>query len=226
MTKTLDISILEGLPTCRLPMTGGSTSSVEDAQKHAREEGNGNTMQDDQQTLADALGRCARGDRAALQLIFQREGGRMVAVAQRILRRRDLAEDVVQEAFIQIWTKAAQYAPARGSARGWIYAIARNRALNLLRDGKRFELADTDALDALQETAHVDHSGDIWADLDQHDRLRDCLSRLDEAKRRCILMAYMSGYTHGEIAGRLQVPLGTAKAWVRRGLTSLRECMA
>jgi RNA polymerase sigma-70 factor (ECF subfamily) len=183
-------------------------------------------MQDDQRILADALDGCARGDRAALRLIFQQEGGRMIAIAQRILRRRDLAEDVVQEAFIQIWTKASQYAPDRGSARGWIYAIARNRALNLLRDGKRLELTDADTLAEIQDAAHLDHAVDAWTDLDEHDRLRECLSRLDETKRRSVLMAYMSGYTHGEIAGRLQVPLGTAKAWVRRGLASLRECMA
>ncbi|OJF95039.1 sigma-70 family RNA polymerase sigma factor [Pararhizobium antarcticum] len=182
-------------------------------------------QQNDQTILADALSACAQGKRDALRLIFEREGGRMIAVAQRILRRRELAEDVVQEAFIVIWTKADQYAPERGSARGWIYAIARNRALNMLRDGRRLELTDADSLADLQDAASLDHSLDVWSDLEQHDRLRECLSRLDEAKRQSILMAYMSGYTHGEIAGRLRVPLGTAKAWVRRGLASLRECM-
>ncbi len=210
----------------RLPKRGAGPSSVTGMEQHAPE-GDGRTaMQDDQKMLSDALDGCARGDRAALRLIFQQEGARMIAVAQRILRRRDLAEDVVQEAFIQIWTKASQYAPDRGSARGWIYAIARNRALNLLRDGKRLELTDTDTLAQLQDAAHRDYAADSWTDLDHHDRLRECLSRLDETKRRSVLMAYMSGYTHGEIAGRLQVPLGTAKAWVRRGLASLRECLA
>lgn len=184
-------------------------------------------MQDDhQKRLALALAGCARGDRDALRLIFELEGTRLVAVAERILRRRELAEDVVQEAFIQIWTKAGQYAPDRGSARGWIYAIARNRALNLLRDGKRLELTDADNLADLQDADHMKHAANVWADLDEQSRLYACLSRLDEIKRQSILMAYMSGYTHGEIAGRLKVPLGTAKAWVRRGLASLRECMA
>lgn len=188
--------------------------------------GDGDRMQDQQKRLADALAGCAGGDRDALRVIFELEGARLVAVAQRILRRRELAEDVVQETFIQIWTKAGQYAPDRGSARGWIYAIARNRALNLLRDGRRLEFTEEDSLADLQDAEHMTHADAIWTDLDQQNRLRDCLSRLDEAKRRSILMAYMSGYTHGEIAGRLKVPLGTAKAWVRRGLASLRECMA
>ncbi len=186
----------------------------------------GSTMQDHQERLADALAGCAKGDRNALRAIFELEGARLVAVAQRILRRRELAEDVVQEAFIQIWTKAGQYAPDRGSARGWIYAIARNRALNLVRDGKRLEFTEPDNLADLHDAEHMDHAANVWADLDRQNRLRECLSRLDETKRRSILMVYISGYTHGEIAGRLKVPLGTAKAWVRRGLASLRECMA
>jgi RNA polymerase sigma-70 factor (ECF subfamily) len=186
----------------------------------------GSSMQEHQERLADALAGCAKGDRNALRTIFELEGARLVAVAQRILRRRELAEDVVQEAFIQIWTKAGQYAPDRGSARGWIYAIARNRALNLVRDGKRLEFTEPDNLADLHDAEHMDHAANVWADLDRQNRLRECLSRLDETKRRSILMVYMSGYTHGEIAGRLKVPLGTAKAWVRRGLASLRECMA
>lgn len=186
----------------------------------------GSRMQEHQERLADALAGCARGDRNALRTIFDLEGARLVAVAQRILHRRELAEDVVQEAFIQIWTKAGQYAPDRGSARGWIYAIARNRALNLVRDGKRLEFTEPDNLADLHDAEHMDHAVNVWADLDRQNRLRECLSRLDETKRRSILMVYISGYTHGEIAGRLKVPLGTAKAWVRRGLASLRECMA
>ena len=186
----------------------------------------GSRMQEHQERLADALAGCAKGDRNALRTIFDLEGARLVAVAQRILRRRDLAEDVVQEAFIQIWMKAGQYTPDRGSARGWIYAIARNRALNLVRDGKRLEFTEPDNLADLHDAEHMDHAANVWADLDRQNRLRECLSRLDETKRRSILMVYISGYTHGEIAGRLKVPLGTAKAWVRRGLASLRECMA
>lgn len=182
------------------------------------------------QTQADdfgvALRACAKGDRNGLRLIFDKEAGRLIAVAQRIVRRRDLAEEVVQEAFIRIWKNAHQYAPDRGSARGWIYAIVRNRALNLLRDGKREDLLTGDHLEALQEAQHVEHIMASWHRLDQDSKLRDCLSTLDETRRKGILMAYVGGYTHGEIAGRLKIPLGTTKSWIRRGLSSLRECMA
>jgi RNA polymerase sigma-70 factor (ECF subfamily) len=177
---------------------------------------------DTRDALSDALMRCAAGDRDALRLIFDSEAPRLVAIAARILRRRELAEEAVQDAFVQIWRKASQYAPDRG----WICAVVRNRALNLLRDGRREELAGDDAIAEMRDAAHVDEAHAAFLELDSKSRLRDCLSTLDEPKRNSILMAYVSGFTHGEIAGRLGVPLGTAKAWVRRGLASLRECMA
>ncbi len=174
--------------------------------------------------LAQAIAACVRRDQSGLRAIFDQEAGRLLAVAHRILRRRELAEEVLQEALVRIWTHAHQYAPDQGSAKGWIYAIVRNRALNVLRDGKREQTVDD--IDALKEG---DSSNDIltaWHQLDQKSRLRDCLSSLDKDKRDGILMAYVCGYTHGEIAGRLQIPLGTAKSWVRRGLNALRACMA
>lgn len=183
-------------------------------------------MADPQSTLSDALIRCTKGDRDGLRLIFDSEAPRLVAIAERILRRRELAEEAVQDAFIQIWRKAAQYAPDRGSARGWICAVVRNRALNMLRDGKREDLSGDEVIAQMRDAGQIDQGHAAWLELDSRSRLRDCLSALDEPKRQSILMAYVSGFTHGEIAGRLDVPLGTAKAWVRRGLASLRECMA
>lgn len=187
----------------------------------------GLTLVTDQSTDLDAaLVACAKGDRNGLRRIFDQEAGRLVAVAQRIVRRRDLAEEVVQEAFIRIWTHAHQYAPERGSARGWIYAIVRNRALNMLRDGSREDLVAADHLETLQDSEQLEQIMAAWHRLDHNSRLKECLGRLDETRRRGILMAYVGGYTHGEIAGRLRLPLGTAKSWIRRGLLTLRECMA
>ena len=174
--------------------------------------------------LGVALTACARGDRAALRGIFDLEAGRLVAVAERIVRRRDLAEEIVQEAFLRIWTHAHQYQPDRGSARGWIYAIVRNRALNMLRDGRREFTVEE--IGALQDRDTADDVMAAWHALDQTSRLHACLNSLDGVKRHGILMAYVGGFSHGEIAGRLRIPLGTTKSWIRRGLASLRECMA
>lgn len=183
-------------------------------------------MEDPQQRLAAALAACAEGDREGLRIVYGSEAGRMVTIAERIVRRHDLAEEIVQEAFLQIWRKAAQYSPDRGSARGWIYAVVKSRALNALRDGRREELTETESLDRLQDEAQDNLFDDLFDQLDQKSRLRGCLGKLDGLRRKTILMAYVSGFSHGEIAGRLQLPLGTAKAWIRRSLLTLRECMA
>lgn len=166
---------------------------------------------------------CANGDRSALKRLYEEEAGRMIAVAQRIVRRRELAEEVVQDAFVQIWRKAGTFTAERGSARGWIYTILRNRALNLIRDGAREDLVDSDSLDrARDQSAEI---GDAFDRLAADSALRRCLEGLDREKRESILLSYVAGYSHGEIAAVLRVPVGTAKSWVRRGLLALRDCM-
>ena len=92
--------------------------------------------------LAAALARCAAGDRAALQVIYDSEAPRMVGVARRILFRRDLAEEAVHDAFVRIWRGAAAFDPQRGSARDWLYAIVRNRALSIHRNEHRYDASD------------------------------------------------------------------------------------
>lgn len=171
---------------------------------------------------AEELERCARGDAEALRVIFEQEGPKLLGVAQRILHRRDLAEEALQEGFAQIWRKAGTFDAARGSARGWIYAIVRHRALNMLRDGSREQVVPQEDLERMRD-AGVANS---WSGLDPDGLLRRCLERLEPSRRRAVLLVYVLGLTHGEVAGAMRVPLGTAKAWVRRSLKTLRECMS
>ncbi len=171
---------------------------------------------------AETLEACARGDRSALRMLFEAEAPKLIGVAQRILQRRDLAEDAVQEGFAQIWGNAARFDRSAGSARGWIYAIVRYRALNMLRNGSHETNVSPEDLDRIRDQA-VEMS---WDGLDPEGMLRHCLGTLEPNRRRAVLMAYVAGLTHGEIAGKMQVPLGTAKAWVRRALIALRECMS
>lgn len=171
-----------------------------------------------------ALTACAGGDRKALRRLYDEEAGRLVSVAFRIVRRREAAEDVVHDAFISIWQRAATFDPALGSARGWIYTVVRNRALNVVRDGRREELPGGDALETEPEPEAI--IGDAVERLATESRLKNCLERLDVEKRDSVLLAYVTGFSHGEIAGRLGVPLGTVKSWVKRGLAALKECMA
>jgi RNA polymerase sigma-70 factor (ECF subfamily) len=173
---------------------------------------------------AALLQRIARGDRAALAALFEAQAGRLLGVALRIVRRRDLAEEVIQDSFVSIWQSAARFDPARGSARGWLVTIVRNRALNLVRDGARLDLLDPDALAEIGDRRHDALSA--YRDLPDSHALRRCLGLLDERKREAILLAYVVGMSHGEVAGQLGAPLGTVKAWIRRGTTALQECLS
>jgi len=167
--------------------------------------------------LAAALARCTVGDRSALQMIYDSESSRMVGVARRILLRQDLAEEAVHDAFVRVWRSAGSFDSHRGSAIGWLYAIVRNCALTTYRNEHRYdhddnlieEIVPDDAISRLPETS----------------ALRRCLERIDRPRRDVVVLAYVHGMSHGELAGRLKVPLGTVKSWVRRSLISLQECM-
>jgi len=174
---------------------------------------------------AELVARCARGDRDVLRHLFDAEAARMLAVAERIVRRRDLAEEALQETFLQVWANAGRYDPALGTARAWLYAILRYRALSILRNDQFAKATDAATLEALT-TSSDGSEASASERLPTTSRLRQCLEALDGTFRELVLMAYVSGYTHGEIAGRLGRPLGTTQTWVRRGLAQLRECMA
>jgi RNA polymerase sigma-70 factor (ECF subfamily) len=165
-----------------------------------------------------AIARCAGGDRTALRVIYDLEAARMTGVAMRILRRKDLAEDAVHDAFMRIWRGAKSFDPLRGAARPWLYAIVRNRALTILRDEGRFESDDDNELPGPEPDAALNQ-------LPESSALRRCLEQLDAKRRAAVVLSYVHGMSHGELAGKLGVPLGTAKSWTRRGLISLQECM-
>ena len=164
------------------------------------------------------LAACARGERQALRDLYVQEGPRLLGVARRLVRDTALAEDIVHEAFINIWNGAAQFDPARGSARGWMFSVTRHLALNLLRNQARETPFSEDHEMPAEEYDGFDaqaHSG----------RIHRCLEQLDPQRRSCILHAYVDGYSHAQISQRLGTPLGTVKAWIKRSLNALRECM-
>lgn len=174
--------------------------------------------------LNDALRLCAKGERSALRAIYDNEASRMLGVAMRLLRRRQLAEEAVHDAFMQIWQKAGSFDPARGEGRSWLYAILRNRCLNILRGENRTELVeDFEPMGLISEEEDAET---VMLRLSDAGNLKRCLQRLEPARRQAITLAYIHGLTHGELAGRLGIPLGTVKSWIRRSLVALRECMA
>ncbi|SDU49576.1 sigma-70 family RNA polymerase sigma factor [Pseudomonas yamanorum] len=161
---------------------------------------------------------CARGEQLALRGLYQQESFRLLGVALRIVRDKAVAEDIVHDAFIKIWKGAASFDPHKGSARGWVYSVTRHLALNAVRSsGREVPLSEE------HESAAPTDTFDYQA---RSGRIYSCLEQLDPARRNCILHAYVDGYSHSEIAHKLGTPLGTVKAWIKRSLAALRECMA
>lgn len=168
--------------------------------------------------------RVAAGERAALASLFETEASRLLGIALRIVRRREVAEEVIQDAFVAIWNRAGQFDPARGSARDWMVTIVRNLSLNVIRDGARLDYLDSDSLAQIGDRRA--DALDAFRRLPDASALRHCLERLDDSKRDAILLAYVVGMNHGEVAGQLGAPLGTVKSWIRRGTIALQECLA
>lgn len=148
----------------------------------------------------------------------------MVGSAMRIVRRREVAEEVVHDVFVQVWRAAASFDPARGNGRAWMFTILRNRAISILRNASR-ELPTEDELltAAAEKSVQADEA---YERLGDGSALKRCLETLEPKRRVGLLLAYVEGLSHGEIAGRLGVPLGTVKSWIRRSLAQLRECLA
>lgn len=172
-----------------------------------------------------ALLACARGERYALRALYDHEARWLLGVALRIVRDAALAEEVLQDAFLQVWQGARSFQPALGSARGWIYTVVRHQALKAIR-GDRMEHAldpqDLATLSDQQQEAGAGHE-DRGLDVDGLER---CLQQLDEQRRACVVHAFVDGYSHEQIAQRLNTPLGTIKSWIRRSLLSLKACLA
>ena len=176
------------------------------------------------EALEPLLCASGNGDRAAFAELYRLSASRLYPIALRILRRPEAAEDVLQEAYVLIWRKAAQFHPSRGRPLPWMAAIVRNRAIDRLRAQAR-EPQDPAHWDDLAEGLADPAASASAAAAPDALAVRGCLERLQENQRQAILLAYYGGLTHEELAARLEAPLGTVKSWVRRGLLQLKDCL-
>jgi RNA polymerase sigma-70 factor (ECF subfamily) len=140
-----------------------------------------------------------------------------------ILRDRDAASDAVQDGFVNIARRAAQYDPERGAAEAWLGSVIRHAALDIARRRGR-EIPTDDA--TLGDAPVAAEQLEALAAAEDGARLRACLARLAEKNRQGIVLAFVHGLSHPQIAAKLDLPLGTVKAWIRRGLHSLKECLS
>jgi RNA polymerase sigma-70 factor, ECF subfamily len=166
--------------------------------------------------------RVGGGDRAAFRDLYAATAPRLFAICAALLRERARAEEALQEAFIRVWERAKSFEPDKGTALAWMAVVTRRVALNELRRRDNAQKSLDDADDALPEIA---------GDLPEQDpigkgRLLNCLEKLGPDKRRFVLLAYVQGYSHAELARRFEQPLGTMKSTLFRALADLRRCMS
>ncbi|MBO0870698.1 MAG: sigma-70 family RNA polymerase sigma factor [Micromonosporaceae bacterium] len=172
--------------------------------------------------LGDLLRKVARGDEAAFSSLYDAVSARVFGLVRRVLRDPAQAEEVTQEAFVEVWRTAGRYDPARGSATSWIFTIAHRRAVDRVRS----EQASADRVRrvATEEVPYDEVVEEATARLEQQ-QVRRCMQSLTELQREAITLAYYQGYTYREVAELLEAALPTIKTRMRDGLIRLRDCL-
>lgn len=165
-----------------------------------------------------------RGDESALAALYDRYHSILLGLLLRILHSRVEAEDVLQEVFLQIWQRAANFDEARGRGFTWMVTLARSRAIDRLRSLQSRQRADDTAFQRDVPEALGDASDDAYH-AEQREIVRAALAEIPEEQRRALLLAYFEGLTQSEIAARLGQPLGTVKTRMRSGMSKLRELL-
>jgi RNA polymerase sigma-70 factor, ECF subfamily len=169
------------------------------------------------------LAAVAKGDQAAFQQLYDATRAKLYGVVLRILRRADLADEVMQDAYLKIWRSAHAYDARMASPMTWMVAIARNRAIDLVRKKSEASIEEEPAaMDVAGENPDPLARREITDDLR---RLLACLGGLDEERRRIVLLAYYNGWSREQLAARFDKPVNTIKTWLRRSLIDLRECL-
>jgi RNA polymerase sigma-70 factor (ECF subfamily) len=180
-------------------------------------------------TLMALLDRIALADEKALRELYELTSSKLYGLAVRVVTNRERAEDVLQEAFINIWRIAGDYKSTLSPPMAWMALVVRSRGLDFLR---RRGSERVDKMQELDDVISDIVAGDSPNPMDtaqasqQSKALLNCLSLLDNKQREVVSLAYLRDMSHNELAAQLKLPLDTAKTWIRRGLEQLRSCMA
>ncbi|RFP78165.1 sigma-70 family RNA polymerase sigma factor [Hydrogenophaga sp. SNF1] len=184
---------------------------------------------DPDEPLMDLIDRIARRDEAALKALYDLTARKLYGLSLRVLGSAEAAEDALQEAYLQVWRSAGDYRATLSPPMAWLGLIVRSRSLDLLRRRAADRAHLTQELDeTLADTLPGDAPNPMDTSLasQQAWAMHQCLGQLENKQREVISLAYLRDLSHGELAERLALPLGTVKTWIRRGLDKLRDCMA
>src|SRR5262249_25143320 len=173
--------------------------------------------------LQSLLSRCAAADARALERLYELASPLLFAALTRILRRRSLAEEALQDVFVSIWQRAGQFRASRGRAMAWMMSIARYRAIDLLRHERSAPVLVPDLPERGESADDSQEAAAPW--MPAGGLLERCLGLLTGQQRNCLELAFVGGNSHEAISRLTGNPLGTVKSWIRRGLQSLRQCL-
>ncbi len=164
---------------------------------------------------ASLLARIGRGDGEAFETFYKRHATGVAQALRSWFQFREDLSDVLQEVFLQVWMRAGSYDAARGPVRTWLLIVARSRALDLLRSQQRFIGEEWAACDTLVEESRVVPVDLLW--------IGQALDDLPPHHRHTLWLAYYEGFSHSQLARKLECPLGTVKTRIRAGLNLLRQ---
>lgn len=172
--------------------------------------------------LTDLLRGVAGGDQRAFADLYRRTSSKLYGVCLRMLNERGEAEDVLQDVYTSVWKRAGGFDPARAAAMTWLITLARNRAIDRLRQRREGPLDDA----VLNELVDGEPTPALDAESSQErQRLERCLDALEPKQKSAVRAAFFMGATYNELADRCGVPLATMKSWIRRSLIRLRSCL-
>lgn len=174
--------------------------------------------------LAEFLRRSGRGDEAAFAELYDATSARAYGMAIRVIRDPSQAEEVTQEAFLEIWRTASRFDATKGSAVSWVLTIVHRKAVDRVRSAQASTRRDTTYHQGSQGVEHDSTAEAAQASMEAR-RVRQAMDSLTEVQREALELAYFKGYTHSEVATMLDLPVGTAKTRIRDGLIRLRDTM-
>ena len=165
----------------------------------------------------------AKGDQDAFKRLYDATRAKLFGVVLRILRRQDLAEEVIQEAYVKIWNSAGQFNPGLASPITWMVSIARNRAIDVIRKKGEVSIEEEPAAmevasDTLDPLARREMAEDLK-------RILECVGRLEPERQKLVLLAYYNGWSREQLAVKFDTPVNTVKTWLRRSMIEIRECL-
>jgi len=165
----------------------------------------------------------AKGDEPAFERLYAATRAKLFGVVLRILRRQDLAEEVIQETYVRIWNSAGRFNPAVASPITWMASIARNRAIDVVR--KRTEASIEEEPSAMEVAAESPDPLARREMTEELKRLLECIGRLEPERQKLVLLAYYNGWSREQLAAKFETPVNTVKTWLRRSMMDIRECL-